>query len=130
MILSDMKRDVKNDPSNFNLADYFNIFSSFITLKEDEEVIKIAFDKLRSAEGSCEYFLASKMFKSSKYDILREEINNQIISAPNNDELYAQRAAIHVNQNDYQSAINDLERAIKIDSNNANHRDVCKRGIQ
>lgn len=50
-----------------------------------------------------------------------EEINNQIISAPNNDELYAQRAAIHVNQNDYQSAINDLERAIKIDSTNANH---------
>lgn len=83
MILSDMKRDVKNDPSNFNLADYFNIFSSFITLKEDEEVIKIAFDKLRSAEGSCEYFLASKMFKSSKYDILREEINNQILACKN-----------------------------------------------
>lgn len=83
MILSEMKKDVKNDPSNFNSADYFNVFSSFLTLEEDEETLKIAFDKLKHAEGSCEYFLASKMFESSKYDLLREEINNQILACKN-----------------------------------------------
>jgi len=49
------------------------------------------------------------------------EINQKIITNPNDDKLYAERAALHVAQNDYESAVNDLERSIKIDTTNADH---------
>ena len=77
MILSETKNYVKNDPNNFNRSDYFNILSCFLSFKENKETINIAFEKFKNSEGSCEYFLDKKLFKSPKYDIVREEITKQ-----------------------------------------------------
>jgi len=77
MILSETKNYVKNDPNNFNRADYFNILSCFLSLKENKETINITFEKFKNSEGSCEYFLDKTLFKSPKYDIVREEITKQ-----------------------------------------------------
>ncbi len=77
-ILGELNKDVANDPKNFNRADYFNALSALISLNETEENIQIAFEKFRTAEGSCEYFLNQGIFDSSKYDMLREAIAEQI----------------------------------------------------
>lgn len=77
MILSETKKYVKNEPKKFNRADYFNILSCFLSLQENEETINIAFQKFKNSEGSCEYFLDKTLFKSPKYDVVREEITKQ-----------------------------------------------------
>ena len=51
MILNETKKNVKGDPKNFNRADYFNILSAFLSLKEKKETIMIAFEKFRHSEG-------------------------------------------------------------------------------
>ncbi|WP_379089491.1 hypothetical protein [Pedobacter sp. UC225_65] len=57
MILNETAKSVKNNPINFNLADYFNILTAFATLKESDANIKLAFEKFKNAPGSCEYFI-------------------------------------------------------------------------
>lgn len=47
-----------------------------------------------------------------------DSINRQILKNPNNDSLYRQRAFIYVTEKQFDIAINDCKRAIKIDSNN------------
>ena len=73
MIIKETKSATKNNPENFNLADYFNILSAFLTLKENEKSITIAFEKFKNAEGSCEYLLSFENYinNNSKYDIIR-----------------------------------------------------------
>jgi len=58
MILSETRKAVKNNPGNFNLADYFNILVAFLNLKETKENLSVAFNKFETAPGSCEYILA------------------------------------------------------------------------
>ncbi len=58
MIIKETKSATKNKTENFNLTDYFNILSAFLSLKESKENIKIAFEKFKNTEGSCEYVLA------------------------------------------------------------------------
>ncbi|MEM7102928.1 MAG: hypothetical protein AAF502_07365 [Bacteroidota bacterium] len=73
MILQETKKATEDNPANFNLADYFNVLSAFLTLKESEGNIMLAFSKFSKAEGSCEYFLelAKVVEKNPKYDIIR-----------------------------------------------------------
>jgi hypothetical protein len=80
MILNETQNGVNNNPENFNVADYFNILSAFLTLNESLENIKIAFAKFKDVEGSCEYFLsmASSVQKYKKYDIIRDDYNKQL----------------------------------------------------
>lgn len=58
-----------------------------------------------------------------------DSINKQLIKNPNNDSLYRERAIIYINTKQFDIAINDCKRAIKIDSNNVkNHlalADAC-----
>lgn len=80
MILRETKDAVKNNPENFNLADYFNILNAFLTLREPKENIDLAFKKFVAFKGSCEYILAfENTFKSNpKYDILRADYEQQL----------------------------------------------------
>jgi len=75
MILKETKIAIKNDPENFYVADYLNILSAFLTLKESKENINVAFRKFKDAEGSCQYFIQSEktIEKDSKYDIIRKD---------------------------------------------------------
>ncbi|MCB0630535.1 MAG: hypothetical protein R2824_27280 [Saprospiraceae bacterium] len=75
MILREMKAATKNDPANFNMADYFNILSALLTVRESNDNIQLAFRKFREAEGSCDYFLAlkDKAMSNDKYDPVREQ---------------------------------------------------------
>lgn len=75
MIIEETKSATKNNPENFNLADYFNILTAFLTLKESEKNIKTAFEKFKNADGSCEYVLSfeNSINKNSKFDIIRAD---------------------------------------------------------
>ena len=75
MIIKETKSATKNNPDNFNLSDYFNILSAFLTLKESEENIKTAFNKFKNADGSCEYVLSfeNSINKNAKFDIIRAD---------------------------------------------------------
>jgi hypothetical protein len=81
MILGDIKNGVKNDPANFNLTNYFNVLSAFLTLKESEENIKLAFRKFVDAEGSCDYVVSfeSSIRKNKKFDIIIDEYDKQLL---------------------------------------------------
>lgn len=80
MILNETAKSVKNNPLNFNLADYFNILTAFTNLKESNTNIKLAFEKFKNAPGSCEYFIAfEKSINSSDvYAPIRDQFNAQL----------------------------------------------------
>ncbi|MCF6279556.1 MAG: hypothetical protein L3J14_04330 [Flavobacteriaceae bacterium] len=75
MILKNTKSATKNNSENFNRADYFNILSAFLTLKESKKNIKTVFEKFKNADGSCEYVLAfeNSIKTNPKYDIIRAD---------------------------------------------------------
>ena len=74
LIITETKSAIKNNPQNFNLADYYNVLYAFLILKENENNINLAFEKFKNAEGSCEYVLnlEKKIEANSKYDLVRE----------------------------------------------------------
>ncbi len=80
MILDEIKNGVKNDPDNFNLANYFNALSAFLTLKESDENIKLAFTKFKESDGSCEYIVSfeNTILSNRKYDPIIIEYNKQL----------------------------------------------------
>ncbi len=80
MILEETKTATKNKPENFNLADYFNVMSAFLSLKESEANIMMAYKKFKNTEGSCEYFIAFKkqINESKKYDAIRVRYNEDL----------------------------------------------------
>ncbi|MFK7756852.1 MAG: hypothetical protein AB8B53_07965 [Flavobacteriales bacterium] len=78
MILNEIKSATDNDPLKFCVADYYNVLSCFLTLQESSENISVAYNKFKNAENSCEYFLHHGMFDSSKYEVIREEIESEI----------------------------------------------------
>ena len=75
MIIRETKSATKNNAQNFNLSDYFNILSAFLTLKESENNIQTAYSKFKDAEGSCEYILSfeKSIESNSKYDLIRAD---------------------------------------------------------
>jgi len=75
MIIKETKSATKNNPENFNLADYFNILSAFLTLKENEKSTKIAYEKFENEDSSCEYVIEfeNTIRKNPKYDIIRAD---------------------------------------------------------
>lgn len=78
MILNEVKKDVNNNPANFTCPDYFNILSSFLSLRENIETVEMAYEKFKNSEGSCEYFLSKGLFKAAKYNIIRSDVEKQI----------------------------------------------------
>lgn len=57
LILRNTKDAVENNPENFNSTDYFNILSAFLTLKESDLNLNLAFKKLKESENSCYVFI-------------------------------------------------------------------------
>lgn len=72
IIIKETKSRTKNNPENFNLADYFNILSAFLTLNESKKNIKTAFEKFKDADDSCEYVLSfeNDIKENPKYEII------------------------------------------------------------
>jgi hypothetical protein len=80
LILQEVKSAVKKNQNHFDFPDYFNILSAFLTLKESDENIKVAFEKFKNTQGSCEYFigLEEQIKKNNKYDIVRQEYTDKL----------------------------------------------------
>ena len=80
MILNETVKSVKNNPINFNLADYFNILTAFASLKESDANIRLAFEKFKNAPGSCEYFIMfeKNINESPIYEPIRNPFNTQL----------------------------------------------------
>lgn len=75
MIIRETKSSVENDPSNFNVAYYFNALSAFITLNESDANVITAFKKFIDADGSCDYILSYEkdIGNDSRYDVVRAD---------------------------------------------------------
>ncbi len=86
MILRETKAATKNNPENFNLADYFNILSAFVILQESETNIKIAFEKFKNADKSCGYIIAfeNSIEKNPKFDIIRADYRKKLKECKSN----------------------------------------------
>jgi hypothetical protein len=84
--INTVKSEVKNNPENFIVTDYLNVLSGFLFLKESEENIEIAFEKFKNAEGSCQFFIfmEKEIEKDSKYDIIREVYNKELMKCKAN----------------------------------------------
>lgn len=80
MIVKETQKVLKGNPTNFNRADYFNVLSAFLTFAESSENIKIAFEKFKEAEGSCEYIIhfEKTVQNNAKYDIIRTDYHKQL----------------------------------------------------
>lgn len=74
MILGQTRKATKENPDNFNVADYFNVLSAFLTLKQDKAAAEMAFLKFKLSDGSCEYaeHLKSSIDSNDKYKGLRK----------------------------------------------------------
>ena len=92
MILEETKSATKNSPENFNVADYMNVLSAFLTLKESLSNIELAYQKFEDAEGSCEYIIAfENTFENNpKYAPIRNKFRKKLEecrSEPSRDEV-------------------------------------------
>lgn len=86
MILRETKSAINNKLENFSVADYFNILSAFLSLKESKENIFIVYQKFKENEESCEYIirLEETIKKSPKYDIIRKDYNKELAKCKSN----------------------------------------------
>ncbi|MEM9929824.1 MAG: DUF6624 domain-containing protein [Bacteroidota bacterium] len=57
MVLRETVRQTEDNPAEFNVADYFNVLSAFLSLQEPSPALEMAFEKFITAPGSCEYLL-------------------------------------------------------------------------
>ncbi|MFK8160838.1 MAG: hypothetical protein AB8H12_00105 [Lewinella sp.] len=57
MVLKETVRQTEDNPAEFNRADYFNVLSAFLTLKEPDQAIELSFEKFLRSSGSCEYLI-------------------------------------------------------------------------
>ncbi|MDP5231287.1 MAG: hypothetical protein NWQ38_12915 [Cellulophaga sp.] len=80
MIIRETKSATAHNSKNFNLSDYFNVLVAFLMLKESKENIKIAFEKFKNTEGSCQYIISfeKSVEKNPNYSIIREAYNKEL----------------------------------------------------
>jgi hypothetical protein len=81
MVIRETKQVADDDLEGFNIADYFNVLTAFLSLKESDENIQSAFEKFSQSEGACEYFTS-----------FVEEINEKKTYAPIRDQFNARAA--------------------------------------
>jgi hypothetical protein len=77
MVIRETKLAVNDDVEGFNLADYFNVLTAFLSLKESDENIQLAFEKFSNSEGACEYFTSDKFIKSVNEDEVYARVRTQ-----------------------------------------------------
>jgi hypothetical protein len=80
MVLEETRSATKSNPTNFNLADYYNILSVFQTLQLQDEYIWLAYQKFKDNPSSCEYIVAFEKTtrENDKYELIREDWLAQI----------------------------------------------------
>lgn len=90
MILRETKSATENNPANFNVADYFNILSAFLTLRESQENLNLAFQKFANADGSCEYLtnFEKKVSETAKYEPIIEDYMKELARCKANPDLH------------------------------------------
>ena len=88
MVLRETVRQTGDDASTFNLADYFNVLSAFLSLREPEPALRLAFDKFLRSPGSCEYLIEfwDKVKSNPKYAPILEDWKRAKLECENNDE--------------------------------------------
>ncbi|MCZ4696430.1 hypothetical protein [Ancylomarina euxinus] len=81
MLVRETKKALQDNPNNVTYVDYFNMMSAFLSLKESQANIMVAFEKLKNADGSCELFLYTEKHieNNPKYDIIREAYNKELL---------------------------------------------------
>lgn len=121
-VLNEVKKDVKNDILGFNRADYFNILSSFVTLNESKKNIITAYNKFKKSQGSCEYFMSSGIFKSSKFDLIRDDIEKQTLLCQTSNTNESTEIDIKTYSSDKNLDYNLLELIVKIDKLDQKYR--------
>ncbi len=74
MILDEVRSATKGDPLAFNVADYLNVLSAFLTLQEQERTLRMVFDRMVAADTDCGYLraFAEKARTNPKYAPVRE----------------------------------------------------------
>jgi len=83
MVVSETKKQVENNISKFNVADYWNIVTAFYSLKESKDVWSIAFKKMAESDGSCEY-LKSFKDRARFYEDIKELYDEYLIKCTQN----------------------------------------------
>lgn len=75
MVLRETVRQTEDNPAEFNVADYFNVLSAFLTLKEPGPDLELAFEKFMYAPGSCEYLIEfwERVKSNPKYTPILEQ---------------------------------------------------------
>jgi DNA-binding MarR family transcriptional regulator len=70
MILEQVRSATERDPDRFNVADYLNVLSAFLTLQEPERTWRMAFDRMVAADTGCGYLraFADKAFLKTERD--------------------------------------------------------------
>lgn len=88
MVLEETIRQTENDATTFNLADYFNVLSAFLTLREPEETLQLAFGKFLAATGSCEYLVQfwQEVNSNPKYAPIREDWERAKLACENSED--------------------------------------------
>jgi hypothetical protein len=96
MVLRETVRQTENDANTFNLADYFNVLSAFLTLREPEPALQLAFEKFINAPGSCEYLIEfwNKVKSNPKYAPIRKDWEQAKLDCENNEEPLAQSQSL------------------------------------
>lgn len=76
MVVSETKKNVGGNTTNFNYADYWNITTALYSLNEKKEIWEISLKKIGESRGGCDYLISfkeqSRFYHDSKelYDSL------------------------------------------------------------
>ena len=74
-LLEETKKRVEKN-NKFDIADYWNILVILNELNEDESNLMVAFEKFRTADGSCDYLTSfQKTFKSFPF-LIEQKLSN------------------------------------------------------
>ena len=59
-VIAETKKALNNDVNNYNVIHYWNIITALDKLKVDKAIITIAFEKMATLDGSCNYIINYK----------------------------------------------------------------------
>ncbi|MCZ4408385.1 hypothetical protein O3Q51_06170 [Cryomorphaceae bacterium 1068] len=87
MVIRETKLVVRGDEEGFNRADYMNVLTAFLALKESKENIDLAFAKLSNSDGSCEYFLSfgDELLAKESFQTIRKSFEAKIAECKRDD---------------------------------------------
>ncbi|WP_452228913.1 MULTISPECIES: hypothetical protein [unclassified Lacinutrix] len=85
-VISETKKSLNNDVSNYNVIHYWNILTALDMLKEDKSKLILGFQKLVELEGSCKYIVNYKK-KISFYKTITAMYDHYYLQCKKSDSL-------------------------------------------